>query len=205
MTESYVFNSEFEADAGSVYELKGLASARVPAEVLSRAVQCHEMWLGSGWELGARADLHGLDLHRVGLSGVILENADLHEADLHRALLGNADLEGADLHRADLHGADLHGAELGWADLREADLHGADLSGGSLHDADLRDADCHGADLTEADLTEADLRGADLRGARGLTRAQIVAARIDARTKLPLSRNWQVRDMPPEQAVMRRA
>lgn len=178
-------NRGIEAQAERACEGAKLPASRLPAEVLSRAIQRHEMWLGSGWELGARADLHGLDLHRAGLSGAILESADLHGADLHRALLGNADLEGADLHRADLHGADLHGAELGWADLQAADLHGADLSGGKLRDADLRDADCHGVDLTEADLNGADLRGADLRRARGLTQAQIATARIDARTKLP--------------------
>lgn len=185
MTETSIHNREFEVHAGSARQGMKLPAQRMPAEMVSRAVRRHETWLGSGWELGARADFHGLDLHRAGLSGVILENADLHGADLHRALLGNADLEGADLNRADLHGADLQGAELSWADLQGADLHGADLSGGSLHDADLRDADCHGADLTGADLHGADLRGTDLRCARGLTQAQIAAARTDPRTKLP--------------------
>lgn len=185
MTDTCTDNSGLKASAERSCEDVDALASRMSAEVLSRALQRHETWLGSGWELGARADLHGLDLHRMGLSGAILDSADLHGADLHRALLGNADLEGADLHTADLHGADLHGAELGWADLQAADLHGADLSGGSLRDADLRDADCHGVDLTGADLNGADLRGADLRRARGLTEAQIATARIDACTKLP--------------------
>ena len=109
-------NTHAPAVAASVAD--GSAAARVQPDVLSLALQRHQTWLGSGWEMGARADLHGADLHGAGLSGAILEIADLHSADLHRAVLGDADLEGADLHRADLHRADLLATRrLSWADL----------------------------------------------------------------------------------------
>jgi hypothetical protein len=49
-----------------------------------------------------------------------------------------------------------------------------------------RSAEPARADLTKAVLTGADLRGVDLRYVRGLTRRQLRAARIDARTRLPL-------------------
>jgi len=170
--------------AGAAHE-RIEAARKTPAEVLARALERHQTWVGSGWEMGARADLHGADLHGAQLTGAILESADLHKADLHRAALGEADLESADLHGADLHRADLHAAQMNWADLHDADLHGANLSGGSLCDADLRGADCHGAVFTDADLAGADLRGANLSRALGLTRSQIAAATTDTKTRLP--------------------
>lgn len=162
---------------------------------LGPALERHRQWLGSGWESGKRADLHGRDLHATDLCGVLLTDADLHRCDLHQAMLVGAELDGADLHRADLHGAHLSHADLQWADLHEADLHDADLSGAVLEEADLHRADLHAADLTDArlygadlrgaDLRGADLRGADLRGARGLTVAQVSDATTDASTRLP--------------------
>jgi len=95
----------------------------VDSDRLSTVLERHSIWIGSGWEIGQRADLHGVDLHRVDLHGAVLESADLHRADLH-----DADLSGADLRSADLHGADLHRAMLDGADLREADLRGANLT-----------------------------------------------------------------------------
>jgi hypothetical protein len=139
----------------------------------------HRAWIGSGWELGARADLHAIDLHLADLSDVVLSDADLHDADLHGAHLERADLDGCDLHSAKLCGAHLRAASLPFADLHAADLHGADL-----HGADLRCADLHEADLTDADLGECNLCGADLRLARGLGAAQLTAARIDDATLL---------------------
>lgn len=152
---------------------------------LSAVLDRHRQWVGSGWELGQRADLHGRDLHAINLQGAMLADADLHRADLHDAALCAAELDGADLHRADLHGADLREADLQRADLHGADLHGADLRGALLAEADLRRADLHEADLTNAQLSGADLRAADLRCARGLTPSQVRAARTDASTRLP--------------------
>lgn len=152
---------------------------------LQAALERHRMWIGSGWELGKRADLHRADLHGSDLKEVMLPEADLHAADLHRADLRDADLEGADLHRADLCRAKLHGAELRWADLHRARMCRADLEGADLKEADLHRADLSGANLRGADLRGADLRGADLRRAKGLTQAQIDAACGDPSTRLP--------------------
>lgn len=152
---------------------------------LKSIIERHEAWVGSGWEMGKKADLHRVDLHRADLRGALLLDADLHRADLHGADLEDADLDGADLHQADLHRADLHRAELRWADLHDADLHNADLSGAVLREADLHRADLHGADLNETDLTDTDLRGANLSGTKGLTEAQLQGACRDSATRLP--------------------
>ena len=136
---------------------------------LTEVLNQHCAWVGSGWELGARADLHALDLHLANFAGAMLSDADLHDADLHGAHLERADLDGCDLHSANLYGAHLEAASLPYAD---------------LHGADLRRADLQAADLTDADLGDTDLRGADLRHARGLRPEQLGTARIDEATLL---------------------
>ncbi len=152
---------------------------------LETILEKHETWMGSGWEMGQRADLHRKDLHDLNLQGAFLADADLHRADLHCADLKRAELDGADLHCADLHNADLHEAVLEWADLHRADLHEADLHGAVLREADLHEADLHGADMGEADLEHANLSGANLTRVKGLTQAQLNAALGDAATRLP--------------------
>ena len=166
-------------------EKNDTSGSAVTMDKLQAILEKHEAWIGSGWEMGKRADLHGRDLHDANLEGALLAEADLHRADLHCADLHQAELDGADLHGADLHRADLHEAVLEWADLHGADLHGADLHGAILREADLHEADLHGADLEEADLEHADLRGADLTRVKGLTQAQLDAAHGDAATRLP--------------------
>jgi len=76
--------------------------------------------------------------------------------------------------------ADLVGAKLAGVDLRGCDFRGALLLGADLQRTDLR-----GADLIGADLRAADLRGADLSTALYVTEPQVIAARGDARTRLP--------------------
>lgn len=154
-------------------------------EQLRIALDRHEAWVASGWEMGKRADLHQLRLRRANLSAALLADADLHGADLIRADLHDADLEGADLHKAKLRRANLHRAELRWADLRQADLSRADLEGADLKDADLHHANLRGAKLSNAVLDHADLRGANLSRAKGLTQAQIDVANANAETRLP--------------------
>lgn len=157
----------------------------VSGDQLRIALDRHEAWIASGWEMGKRADLHQLCLRRANLSSALLADADLHGADLVRADLRDADLEGADLHKAKLRRANLHRAELRWADLRQADLSRADLEGADLKDADLHRANLRGAKLSNAVLDHADLRGANLSRAKGLTQAQINAANANTETRLP--------------------
>ena len=158
------------------------------------ALDRHEAWVASGWEMGKRADLHQVCLRGANLSSALLADADLHGADLIRADLRDADLEGADLHKARLRRANLHRAELRWADLRHADLSRADLEGADLKDADLHRANLRGAKVSNAVFEHADLRGANLRRAKGLTQAQIDAADANAETRLP--RGLKIRPGP---------
>lgn len=143
----------------------------------------------------ARAKLAELDISGLYLAGASMESCDLLATNLQ-----NSNLEGADLRFANLSGANLGRARLVRARLRSANLvnallDGADLSGADLAEASLRSARLPGANLrrarlAEADfenatLVEADLRGTDLRAAKGLSSAQISAARTDERTQLP--------------------
>lgn len=127
---------------------------------LNKILREHRKWLdGKG---GEKADLHGLDLHGVNLSGARLHEVDLSGADLSGAELNGTDLHEADLKWADLNGADLHGADLKWANLHGADLSGAILVNTDLSWANLDEANLMGADLSEAGLVETNLRGANL-------------------------------------------
>lgn len=183
-------NTDKGVDAGTGLStgtggVQSKGKSALSAGELAAVLEKHQTWVGSGWEMGKRADLHGCDLHGRRLPGTLLADADLHRCDLHRAMLPEAELDGADLHGADLHEADLTGADLQHADLHAADLHRADLRQALLREADLHNADLRGANLKHADLTQADLCGANLEGARGLTRAQLTRAHTDAATRLP--------------------
>jgi len=117
----------------------------------------------------------------VDLIGADLSDANLIGANLFRANLSRANLIGANLFRADLSRANLIGADLNEANLNEADLIEANLSEANLSSADLIEAN-----LSDANLSDANLFRANLIGARGLTRAQIAAARtVDSVVGLP--------------------
>jgi uncharacterized protein YjbI with pentapeptide repeats len=162
------------------------------------------------------ADISGIDLSNADFSGANLRKTILNKADLSGTNFSNADMSEAMLNKADLISANLHGVNLSNADLREADFGGADLSGADLSGADLCRANLGGADLSSADLsyanfkeaelseatlnqvklTEAnlyrayldgtDLRGVDLREVKNITVSQILRAKVDEETKLPL-------------------
>src|SRR5882762_3358391 len=75
------------------------------AEILDQ----HKIWVESGGESGAKADLCGVNLAKADLTGVNLQGAHLH-----RTNLAGADLSMANLRGANLMGANLYGAEGLW-------------------------------------------------------------------------------------------
>jgi uncharacterized protein YjbI with pentapeptide repeats len=92
------------------------------AEILDQ----HKIWVESGGESGAQADLSGVDLSNAELTGVNLESALLNKATLCNADLSMANLRGASLIQADLRGANLLGTELRGANLMGATLFTAE-------------------------------------------------------------------------------
>jgi uncharacterized protein YjbI with pentapeptide repeats len=111
--------------------------------------------------------LSDANLHGANLAGANLQNAVLGDTNLQSAILGGANLEDAYLQESNLQGAYLKGAYLKdayliLANLARADLRGADLRSANLRDVDLKDADLRGAKLSNADLERAKLKGANL-------------------------------------------
>jgi tetratricopeptide (TPR) repeat protein len=122
----------------------------------------------------ARADLSGLHLPAVYLSGADLSGAELTYTDLSGAVLS-----GADLTDASFLAADLTGAMFGPADLIDASIptplqrrivYGATLKGArfaaaTLNHTSFRETPLDGVDLRACDLSTLDLRGTSLKGA----------------------------------------
>lgn len=96
-------------------------------------------------------------------------------------VLSTNDASPGNLIRANFTNQDFSGTDLTGAVLKSADLTNADFS-----NAVLRDALLTNAVVTGATFFGADLRGANLAGARGLTADQLVGARIDIATILPV-------------------
>ncbi|HTW84954.1 MAG TPA: pentapeptide repeat-containing protein [Candidatus Sulfotelmatobacter sp.] len=130
-----------------------------------------------------QANLQGVDLHGLSITGDDLRGANLRGANLAHVNLNGVDLRDADLTGANLEGATLSGVELRGANFDNANLHGitltgVELLGTSLRGTSLRDVvascvgcDLHGMDLRGQDLhgiviSGVDLRGANLAGAR---------------------------------------
>src|SRR6267378_7403023 len=78
------------------------------AEILDQ----HKIWVESGGESGAKADLSGVNLAKADLTGVNLQGAHLHRTNLVGADLSMANLRGASLVRAELRNANLLGANV---------------------------------------------------------------------------------------------
>ncbi len=152
------------------------------------------------------ADLPGLSLVGVDLSGANLDKSDLTGTDLSEASLYKTSMTGVDgagmklvgalaarlrLKEAYLDEADLSDAELSHGDFKEAVLTGSRGDGVHLGGARLTEVDASGcawprADLVEAQLYKANFEGADLSGA-DLTDARgdevnFKGARLDACT-----------------------
>ncbi|KPA12704.1 low-complexity protein [Candidatus Magnetomorum sp. HK-1] len=100
----------------------------------------------------SRANLRGLELSGVNLTGAILNKVNL----------SSANLSGANLRDVNLSNANLSYANISGANLREVNLSKAKLHQSYLCDTDLSDANLSGANLTEADLSESNLMYADL-------------------------------------------
>jgi len=110
---------------------------------LASTLDRHRIWVESGGDEGAKADLSGVNLENADLTGVNLQGAILQRANLRNADLSMANLRGASLVQADLCNANLLGAELRGANLMGATLYGAEglwlgrLGGANLYDAML--------------------------------------------------------------------
>ena len=110
---------------------------------LAAILDQHKIWVESGGENGAKADLCGADLSSADLTGANLQGAFLQKAKLRGADLSMANLRGASLVQADLRDTNLLGTELRGANLMGASLYGADglwvgrLGGTNLFDAML--------------------------------------------------------------------
>jgi len=147
---------------------------------ISHILQQHRLWLESGKESGARADLSGAQLNGMDLSGADLSAAVFKGASLQGANLSNSRLIHADFTDANLHGAKLNRANLLLTDFTGADLRQADLSGANaasdkqlgqmrrgpkFKDADLQDANLDNTYCYISDFSGAHLSGASLAGA----------------------------------------
>jgi uncharacterized protein YjbI with pentapeptide repeats len=130
-SDSHAPNSASEPTQGS----------SIPLIELAQILDEHKMWVESGGEAGAKADLTGANLAGADLTGVNLQDAILTKANLAGADLSMANLRGANLVHADLRNATLLGTELRGASLMGATLYGAEglwvgrLGGTNLFDA----------------------------------------------------------------------
>lgn len=118
-------------------------SLTLPLLELAEILDLHKIWVESGGESGAKADLCSVNLANADLTGVNLQGAHLHKTNLRGADLSMANLRGASLVQADLRDTNLLGAELRGANLMGAMLYGAEglwvgrLAGANLFDAIL--------------------------------------------------------------------
>lgn len=142
----------------------------VPRDLLARALHDSPA-LFVGADL-TEAELSGVHLPGVDMSGAILYRARFQGADLSQARLRSADLRRVDGTGANLRKADLCEAKLQYARLRRADLGAADLRNAKLQRAQfdqayLMWAKLDGAKLADADFNKAYLKYARLSGVRG--------------------------------------
>src|SRR3984893_8697987 len=119
----------------------GTQPSSIPLIELAQILDEHKMWVESGGETGAKADLTGANLAGADLTGVNLQDAILTKANLAGADLSMATLRGATVVPADLRNTTLLGTELRGASLMGTTLYGAEglwvgrLGGTNLFDA----------------------------------------------------------------------
>jgi uncharacterized protein YjbI with pentapeptide repeats len=131
------------------------------------------------------ADLTGLNLFKVDLSG-----ADLSEVDFSKTSLYQANLRGANLCKANLSTAILQEADLSGASLIEANLKDKKFPQTNLSRADLSKANLSGVkfytstNLNNTNFSSANLSGADLSGlnlrSNNFTGANLCKANLNA-------------------------
>lgn len=146
-----------------------MVAAAMDPEASGRIRVLVQLAIDTGESLANRdftgANLAGMALCEVDLSGTFLEAADLSGCDLTGAKLDGAVLAKANLGKADFSRAKLRGANLGGAVFADAVFDGADLTDSVLSHAVLGGARFSGATLTGADWMESKLAGADFSGA----------------------------------------
>jgi Pentapeptide repeats (8 copies) len=124
-----------------------------------------------------------IDLRKISLVGVELQNTNFSKADFSSTNLRNANLSGANLSEANLSLTNLIGA-----DLSNANLNGADLNNTHLDDSPEPDEypeDPHDILLIDFDSTAANLNGTDLSTCKNLTQSQLIFVAKNENTKLP--------------------
>ena len=132
-----------EADDADDFDLtsEAIQLSSIPLIELAQILDEHKLWVESGGDAGAKADLTGANLAGADLTGVNLQDAILTKANLAGADLSMANLRGANLVHADLRNTTLLGTELRGASLMGATLYGAEglwvgrLGGTNLFDA----------------------------------------------------------------------
>ncbi|WP_310488781.1 pentapeptide repeat-containing protein [Chamaesiphon sp. VAR_69_metabat_338] len=124
-----------------------------------------------------------IDLRKISLVGVELQNTNFSKADFSSTNLSNANLSGANLSEANLSLTNLIGA-----DLSNANLNGADLNNTHLDESPEPDEypeDPLDILLIDFDSTAANLNGTDLSTCRNLTQSQLIFVAKNENTKLP--------------------
>jgi uncharacterized protein YjbI with pentapeptide repeats len=115
----------------------------MPVEDLSEE-QRTEVFRGSGKQ--------PLDLSKLRLQNVLLENARLQHADLNHSHLEGAKMFLAYLQEADCRGTYFHYTDLNNVHMQKANLYGAHLDHCSIREAHLEEARLLGADLSHSNL-----------------------------------------------------
>lgn len=131
------------------------------------------------------ADLTGLKLFKIDLSGADLTEVDFSKTSLYQANLSGANLYKANLSTAILQEADLSGASLIEANLKDKKFPATNLSGANLSRANLSGAKFYtSTNLSNTNFSSTNLRGADLSGlnleSNNFTEANLCKANLNA-------------------------
>jgi hypothetical protein len=138
---------------GILYEDKGKSDPRLRAAALRALAQMNASQRADALEVDPEATPRALELDRVKLEKVALEDIDLSgarmdDASWNKATLRDVNLKGASLVNADMFSVTLERVDLGGADLTRANFNGATLS-----EVDLTGATIEKASFTNAKFT----------------------------------------------------